>query len=40
MKNSTILHEVSPEQITNLFEELKNQIKVLNEKFESAPLHL
>ena len=34
MKNTTILHEVSPEQITNLFEELKNQIKVLNEKFE------
>jgi hypothetical protein len=34
MKNSIILHEVSPEQIKNLFEELKNQIKVLNEKFE------
>ncbi|MCF8423925.1 MAG: helix-turn-helix domain-containing protein [Bacteroidia bacterium] len=34
MKQSTILHDVSPEQITSLFEELKNQIKVLNEKFE------
>lgn len=34
MKNSTILHEVSPEQITSLFEGLQNQIKELKENFE------
>ena len=32
--NSTILHEVTPEQITSLFEGLQNQIKELNQKFE------
>lgn len=34
MKNSTILHDLSPEQITNLFEGLKNQLKEIKENFE------
>jgi hypothetical protein len=34
MKNSTILHEISPEQITSLFESLQNQIKELKQNFE------
>lgn len=34
MKQSTILHDVTPEQITSLFEGIQNQIKELNEKFE------
>ena len=34
MKNSTILHDVSPEQITSLFEGIQNQIKELKENFE------
>ncbi len=34
MKNSTILHEVTPEQITNLFEGLQNQISELKNNFE------
>lgn len=34
MKNSTILHEVTPEQITNLFEGLQNQLKELKANFE------
>jgi hypothetical protein len=32
--NSTILHEVTPDQIASLFEGLQNQIKELNQKFE------
>ncbi len=31
---STILHDVSPEQITNLFVGLQNQLTELNNKFE------
>lgn len=31
---STILHNVTAEQITKLFDSLQNQIKELNEKFE------
>lgn len=34
VKNSTILHEVTPEQITNLFEGLQNQIAELKKNFE------
>lgn len=34
MTKATILHELSPEQITSLFTGLQNQIKELNEKFE------
>ena len=34
MENSTILHNVSPEQITALFEELKNQLAELKQNFE------
>ena len=34
MKNATILHEVTPDQIASLFEGLQNQIKELNQKFE------
>jgi len=34
MKTSTILHDVSPEQITSLFEGLQNQIKDLQQNFE------
>jgi len=33
-KNSTILHEVTPEQINTLFEGLQNQIKELKTNFE------
>lgn len=34
MKTSTILHELTPDQITSLFEGLQNQIKELKEDFE------
>lgn len=34
MSESTILHNVTPEQINNLFDGLKNQIKELKENFE------
>jgi excisionase family DNA binding protein len=34
MKQSTILHDVTPEQITSFFEGLQNQLKELKEKFE------
>ena len=34
MKTSTILHEVTPDQITSLFERLQNQIKELKQDFE------
>jgi excisionase family DNA binding protein len=33
-KTSTILHEVSPEQITSLFEGLQNQLTELKQNFE------
>jgi excisionase family DNA binding protein len=33
MKNSTILHDVSPEQINSLFEGLKNQLTELKTNF-------
>ena len=33
-KHATILHEVSPEQITSLLEGLQNQIKELKKDFE------
>lgn len=32
--NSTLIHEVTPEQITSLFEGLQNQIKELQKDFE------
>lgn len=34
MKNSTILHEVAPEQITSLFEGLQNQLAELKRNFQ------
>lgn len=34
MKNSTILHEVSPEQIASLFEGLQNQLTELKTSFQ------
>jgi excisionase family DNA binding protein len=34
MKNSTILHEISPEQIASLFEGLQNQISELKQSFQ------
>jgi predicted DNA-binding transcriptional regulator AlpA len=34
MKNSTLIHDVTPEQITSLFEGLQNQISDLKENFE------
>ncbi len=34
MKNSTILHEVTPEQITSLFEGLQNQLTELKQNFQ------
>lgn len=34
MKNSTILHDVSPEEITSLFEGLQNQLTELKQNFE------
>jgi excisionase family DNA binding protein len=34
MTNQTLIHNVTPEQITSLFEGLQNQIKELNQKFE------
>ena len=34
MTNQTLIHNVTPEQIVNLFAGLQNQIKELNEKFE------
>jgi excisionase family DNA binding protein len=33
-KTSTILHEVSPEQITSLFEGIQNQLTELKQNFE------
>jgi excisionase family DNA binding protein len=33
MKNSTILHEITPEQITSLFEGLQNQLTDLKQNF-------
>lgn len=33
-KTSTILHEVSPEQITSLFEAIQNQLTELKQNFE------
>jgi helix-turn-helix protein len=33
MKNSTILHEITPEQIASLFEGLQNQISDLKKNF-------
>lgn len=39
MKNSTIIHEVTPDQINTLFEGLQNQIKDLKANFEpKAPV--
>jgi excisionase family DNA binding protein len=34
MKNSTIIHEVTPEQIVLLFEGLQNQLTELKQSFE------
>lgn len=34
MKNSTIIHELTPEQLTGLFEGLQNQLNDLKERFE------
>jgi hypothetical protein len=34
MKQSTILHELSPEQITGLFENLQNQLSELKANFQ------
>jgi len=34
MKNSTILYEVTPEQITNLFEGLQNQLAEIKKDFQ------
>ena len=34
MKNSTLIHDVTPEQITSLFEGLQNQLKELKQNFE------
>jgi excisionase family DNA binding protein len=34
MKNTTILHEVSPDQITSLFNGLQNQLIELKQSFE------
>ena len=34
MKNSTLIHDVTPEQITSLFEGLQNQISDLKQNFE------
>jgi excisionase family DNA binding protein len=34
MTNQTLIHNVTPEQIVNLFAGLQKQIKELNEKFE------
>lgn len=34
MKNSTILHEVTPEQINSLFEGIQNQLADLKQNFE------
>lgn len=34
MKNSTILHDVSPEQITSMFEGLQNQLLELKANFQ------
>jgi len=34
MKNSTILHELTPDQITGLFEGLQNQLIELKQGFE------
>lgn len=34
MTNQTLIHNVTPEEITSLFKGLQNQIKELNEKFE------
>ena len=41
MTNQTLIHNVTPEQITSLFQGLQNQIKELNEKFEpTIPVEL
>lgn len=34
MKNSTLIHDVTPDQITSLFEGLQNQLKELKSNFE------
>lgn len=34
LKNSVILHEISPEEITNLFKGLQNQINDLKQNFQ------
>ena len=34
MKNSTLIHDVTPEQITSLFEGLQNQITELKQNFQ------
>jgi hypothetical protein len=34
MKNSTLIHDVTPEQITSLFKGLQNQISDLKQNFE------
>ncbi|TAL62562.1 MAG: DNA-binding protein [Bacteroidetes bacterium] len=34
MKNSTLIHDVTPEQITSLFEGLQNQLAELKKNFE------
>lgn len=34
MKNSTILHEVTPDQITSLFEGLQNQLSEIKQSFQ------
>lgn len=34
MKNSTLIHDVTPDQIASLFEGLQNQLKELKSNFE------
>lgn len=34
MKNATLLHNISEEQFTNMFQELQKQIQELHQKFE------
>lgn len=36
MKNSTILHELTPDQILSLFDGLQQQLKEIKENFEPA----
>jgi hypothetical protein len=34
MKNSTLIHDITPEEINSLFEDLQNQISDLKQNFE------